>query len=433
MEISQTALQEQKLLLTSQMRQSMEILHMSSLDLNEFIQQQSLDNPFIELQHANDIPSTRHAGGSEQDWWLNADLSSEATLESVLLEQVTYMKLSPDVLILCKWIIGNLDEKGYLLHSIDEISALKGASLRQVSEAVSVIQGLEPYGVGASTLAECLLLQLQHQEQEQEDDQLVMSLVRDDLLSIAEGRLRQLAEKYGTEVANIKAAIVKISSLNPKPGALYVREKPQYILPDLQLIEVAGKYELSLESGGLPAITINDSYMSLMEQKASKDVHRYLKKNWQAAKELMDSIERRKATLLKTAGAIFELQAEFCKKGSSSIRPMSMKQIAETLQVHESTISRTVNHKYIRTPWGLFELKHFFSSSIKHADGTTVSAIYIKERVRECILTEEEASPLSDQQIALQLNSEGILISRRTVTKYREQMNLQSSTRRKNK
>ncbi|MFC5653445.1 RNA polymerase factor sigma-54 [Paenibacillus solisilvae] len=430
MEIALAALQESKLQLTPQMRQSMEILHMSALDLNEYMKQQAMENPFIELQPVKEIPAIRFASSSKQDWWLNVSLPGEATLESVLLEQITYMKLDPAVLVLCKWIIGNLDEKGYLFYSKEEISSLNGASLKQVSEAVDVIQGLEPHGVGASTLAECLLLQLR---QRQEVNSLIFNLVQHDLLSIAEGKHRQLAEKYETELSEIKTAIEKISSLNPRPGALYSWEKPQYILPDLQLKQAAGEYEVSLDNRFLPAISLNRSYLSLMEQHASKDIHRYLKNNWQAAQDLSDSIERRKATLLKVATVIFEVQAEFCRNGSSHIRPMTMKQIAEALHVHESTVSRAVSQKYIRTPWGLFELKHFFSSSIKHADGTTVSAIYMKERIREYISAEQPATPLSDQQIAALLTSEGLLISRRTVTKYREQLNLKSSARRKNR
>ncbi|WP_424768492.1 RNA polymerase factor sigma-54 [Paenibacillus sp. sgz302251] len=427
MEISLTALQEQKLLLTPQMRQSMEVLQMSALDLSELIKQQSMDNPFIELQPAKDF-SGHQARSSGQDWWLNVDHPSEPALESVLVEQLTYMKLDRTVLALCKWIIGNLDEKGYLLYDKDEISALTGASIKQASEAVGVIQGLEPYGVGASTLAECLILQLRHQ---QDSDPLVINLVQHDLLQIAEGKLRLLAEKYETEAAEINAAIEKIKSLNPKPGALYGREKPQYIMPDLQLVHMEGKCKVFLINSFLPEITLSSSYLSIMKQDASKDIQRYLKKNWHAAKGLIDSIERRKATLLKVSGVIFELQPEFCEKGSVHIRPMTMKQIAEVLHVHESTVSRTISHKYIRTPWGLFELKHFFSSSIKHADGSMISSIYMKDRIREYISAEKEASPLSDQQIASLLQSEGLLISRRTVTKYREQMNLPSSIRRK--
>lgn len=432
MEIALTVLQEPKMQLTSQMRQSMEILYMSTLDLNEFIKQQAMDNPFIELQPAKEIPAISRASSSSstQDWWLNVSLPSEPSLESVLLEQIAYMKLDPTILALCKWIIGNLDEKGYLLYSIEEISSLKGASLKQVSEAVDIIQRLEPHGVGASTLAECLILQLRHR---QERDSLVFQLVQHDLLSIAKRKHRELAEKYKTELSEIIAAIEKISSLNPRPGTLYSKEKPQYILPDLSLNRAAGKYEVFLESGLLPAITLNDSYLSLMEQNASKDIRRYLKKNWQAAQELAGSIERRKATLLQVAGVIVELQAEFCKRGTSHIRPMTMKQIAEALHIHESTVSRAVNHKYIRTPWGLFELKHFFTSSIKHADGTMVSAIYMKERIRQYISAEQPAAPLSDQQIASLLKSEGFLVSRRTVTKYRERLSLQASTKRKNR
>jgi RNA polymerase sigma-54 factor len=430
MEISLAAIQQQqqKLQLTPQMRQSMEILQMSSLDLNEFLKQQALDNPFIELQPAKEVSFNRHIGSTNPDWWLNVEHSSETTLESVLLEQLAYLKLDRTTMALCKWIIGNLDDKGYLLYSKEEIASLKGTSITQVSDAVGIIQSFEPHGVGASTLAECLILQLQ---QQQESESLVINLVLHDLPNIAQGKLRQLAEKYETELSDIKASIAKISLLDPRPGALYGREKPQYIIPDLHLRQWEGKYEVYLDQSFLPHITINPSYLSIMEQNASKDVQRYLKKNWKAARELTSSIERRKVTLLKTAAVIFELQAEFCRKGVSHIRPMTMKQVADALHMHESTVSRAIHHKYIRTAWGLHELKYFFASSIKHADGTMVSAIYMKERIREHIAAEKTDSPLSDQQIASLLASEGLLISRRTVTKYREQMNVRSSTGRK--
>ncbi|OBZ10243.1 RNA polymerase factor sigma-54 [Bacillus sp. FJAT-26390] len=428
MEISLAAQQQQKLQLTPQMRQSMEILHMSALELNEYIKQQAVDNPFIELQPAKETPLSHYAGGAQPDWWQNVDLSGDATLESVLLEQLACMKLDRTALSLCSWIIGNLDDKGYLLHSKEELSAMKGIPLAQVCDAVSLIQSLEPYGVGASTLAECLVLQLR---QQQESSLLVYSLVQHDLVSIGQGKLKQLADKYETELADIKAAITVISTLNPKPGALYSREKPQYIMPDLALRQLEGKYEVILERSSLPTITLNHSYLSMLEQNPSKDVHRYLTGHWQAAKGLTDSIERRKATLLRTAGVMFEMQAEFCRNGILHIRPMTMKQVAEALRIHESTVSRAISHKYIRTPWGLYELKYFFASSIHHADGSMVSAIYMKERIRALIAAEKRESPLSDQRIVALLAGEGLLISRRTVTKYREQMNIMSSAWRK--
>ncbi|MBP1963862.1 RNA polymerase factor sigma-54 [Paenibacillus aceris] len=428
MEMSLTAQQDQKMLLTPHMRQSMEILQMSSLDLHEWVKQQMNDNPFIELRRTKERPAIRQTCGTKQEWWLNADHTRGETLETVLLEQLACMTLDSFERALCKWMIGNLDERGYLLYSKNEISALRGVSIRQVGKAVTVLQSLEPHGVGAATLAECLLLQL---HQQKEVNALVISLVQQDLPSIAEGKLHQLAEKYGTDLSVIKAALAQIRALNPKPGASYSREQPQYVMPDLRLKLVEGKCEVSLENNSLPDITLNAFYLQLMEQKAAKDVHRFLKLNWQAANGLMDSIERRKMTLLKTATLIFELQADFCLKGNAYIRPMTMKQVADTLQVHESTVSRTVSHKFIQTPWGMFELKHFFSSAIKHADGTSVSAFYMKERIREAIMTEHRASPFSDQQLAELLILEGLLISRRTVTKYREQMGLPPAVKRK--
>jgi RNA polymerase sigma-54 factor len=425
MEISLTALQAHKMLLTPHMRQSVEILHMSSLDLQELVKRQASENPFIELKYTKE---SRRLSASNNDWWLNADHSASVTLESVLLEQIACLHLDNTLKILCKWIIGNLDAKGYLLYTKEEISAIQGSSLEHVSQAIQIIQSVEPYGVGASNLAECLLLQLR---QMNAIEPFTLSLVQEDLHDIAKGKLEQLAVKYRTELSRIQAAIEQIKSLNPKPGAMYSREQPQYVTPDLKLKLVEGRYTVFLENAALPGITLSDSYLRLMEQKASQDAYRFLKQQWQAARGLMDSIERRKATLLQTACLMFELQADFCAKGTASIRPMTMKQVADALQVHESTVSRTVSWKYIQTPWGMFELKYFFSSSMKQADGTSVSSFYMKEEIRLAIAGENRDRPFSDQQLTELLNSKGLNISRRTVAKYREQMHLAPAAKRR--
>ncbi|MEC0269931.1 RNA polymerase factor sigma-54 [Paenibacillus anseongense] len=426
MEISLTTLQDQRMLLTPHMRQSMEILHMSSSDLHELVKQQANENPFIELKYRH--PANRPISGSNNDWRLNVDHNATPTLESVLLEQIACMNLESVLKVLCKWIIGNLDAKGYLPYTRDEISAIQGSSLELVRQAIQIIQSLEPYGVGASTLAECLLLQLQ---QMKGIDPLVVDLIQQDLPEIAAGKLHQLAVKYGTELPRIQAAIEQIKALNPKPGAMYSREQPQYVVPDLKLKLVEGKYTVFLENAAIPGITLSDSYFRLMEQKASQESYRFLKQQWQAAKGLMDSIERRKATLLQTASLMFEFQADFCAKGTAHIGAMTMKQVAEALQVHESTVSRTVSRKYVQTPWGIFELKYFFSSSIKLADGTSVSSFYIKEKLREAIAGENRDQPFSDQQLSELFISRGLVISRRTVAKYREQMNVPPALKRR--
>lgn len=428
MEISLTALQDYKMLLTPHMRQSMEILHMSSLDLHELVKQQANENPFIELTYRKESRASCGASSSNNDWWHNVDHSTSTTLESVLIEQIACMNLDSKLKILCKWIIGNLDAKGYLPYTRDEISTIQGSSLEHVSEAIRIIQSLEPYGVGASNLAECLLLQLQHM---QGIEPLVRSLIQQDLHDIAKGKLHQLAAKYGIELSCIQAAIEQIKALNPKPGAIYSREQPEYVIPDLRLKQVEGKYTVSLENAALPGITLSDSYLRLMEQKVSQDAYRFLKQQWHAAKGLMDNIERRKVTLLQTACLMFELQADFCAKGTAHIGPMTMKQVATVLQVHESTVSRTVSRKYIQTPWGMFELKYFFSSSIKQADGASVSSFFMKEKIREAIAEENRDHPFSDQQLAELLISNGLIISRRTVAKYRDQMHLPPAAKRR--
>jgi RNA polymerase sigma-54 factor len=430
-EIALAVTQQQRLLLTPQLRQSMEILQMSSFDLNQYVLEQAADNPVIDfhMDKRKTKLSSRIANSRSSDWWLNDHHSPERTLEEVILEQIHYLLLDKMTLDLCKLIIGSLDERGYFLkQQQDWVAAYTRVSSEQVRTAIQVIQSLEPAGLAASSLEECLLIQLDHQN---EDNPLLRNLITHDLPDIAKGKIQQLSKKYTVETSDIQKAIDLITKLNPKPGSMYSKEKPQYVIPDLILRQQDGQFELVIEEAAFPVLTLNVEYTNMMKQSESKEVSRYLKDRYQAATELMLSVEKRKTTLLRVASIIFEKQSEFGTRGPAYIQPLSMKQIADALQVHESTVSRTVNHKYVMTPWGLFELRHFFSSSIKQSEGDAVSAIHTKERIREIILHENKNAPLSDQKLAEILQGEGILISRRTVTKYREQLTILSTVQRK--
>jgi RNA polymerase sigma-54 factor len=439
MELTLSAIQSQKLLITPQFKQSMEILQMSSIDLKAFILEQTADNPFVELNSDHHNVRTRKITGSaksaESDWWLNRSYDSEISLEMMLLEQLNFLQLDRVTYRLCTLVIGSLNENGHLIQQQEWIADSTGVTLEQVEHAVHIIQSLEPSGVAASSLEECLLLQLDRLEDTNSHAPNSLSLARNlicnDLADIAAGKIQQLAKKYAIDTTSIHQSIDCITRLNPKPGALYSTEKPHYIIPDLQLTIKDGLMELAIKEASIPVISLNRFYINMMNKSDSKEVSDYLKKRWQSAEWFMQCIEQRKKTLLKVAGAIFDKQAEFCRNGHSFIQPLSMKQIADILQIHESTVSRTVSNKYVMTPWGLFKLKHFFASLIKHKEGVCVSALHMKQQIREAISNEDKMSPYSDQKITDLLQAGGFDISRRTVAKYREQMNILVAAQRK--
>jgi RNA polymerase sigma-54 factor len=432
MDLALSAVQTQKLSITPQLKQSMEILQMSSLDLNAFILEQTADNPFVELNSDQYKVRTRQTAGSaspaQSDWWLNRNYDSEVSLEMTLLEQLKFLQLDRLTCHLCTLVIGSLDENGYLIQQKEWIADSTGVTLEQVDHAVRIIQSLEPIGVAATSLEECLLLQL---DRHANADSLSRDLIQNDLAYIAAGKIQQLAIKYGVDTACIQQVIDRIKWLNPKPGSLFSTEKPLYVIPDLHLTIKDGQVELAIKEASVPVISLNRFYIDMMKKNDTKEVSDYLKKRWQAADWFMQCIEQRKKTLLKVAGVIFDKQTDFCRNGPACIQPLSMKQIADVLQIHESTVSRTVSNKYVMTPWGLFKLKHFFTSSIKQQEGECVSALQIKEQIREAISSENKHCPLSDQKITELLQAAGFGISRRTVAKYREQMKILPTAQRK--
>ncbi|BBH20078.1 RNA polymerase sigma-54 factor [Paenibacillus baekrokdamisoli] len=433
MELQLNSALVQKLTLTPQLRQSVEILQMSSFDLTTYMQERALENPFIEISGDSFAPiqvgSSRGTASIDQGRMLQHHSSEELTLETVLLEQLNELQLDKTVYRLCKLIIGSLDERGYLAKEMGWMAEQMATSMETVRMATGIIQLMEPYGVAAASLEECLLIQM---ERLGEKDSLVLELVKHELNHIAQGRLLQLASKYSVSLTEIQTAVDKISMLNPNPGAAYQQEKIHYIKPDLLLkCQPDGSYELGILEASTPTVTISSIYMDMMKCQHDKNTAQYLRNNWKAAKWLLQSISQRKSTLLQVGQAIFAYQTDFCMSGTSQMRPMSLKHIAQKVQLHESTICRAVNGKYVRTPWGLFELKHFFTSAIRHTDGEDVSALRVKDSIRHLIKEEDKAAPLSDQKITDLLRRDGILIARRTVTKYREQLHLYTAAERK--
>lgn len=434
MDIALSVNPRNQIALSTSMRQSMEILQLSSIDLYDYIQERSADNPLIEIVPGH---SPRRESGSgrtrtsnaSNDWWLNVNQPCYPSIEEVIGEQLRCLNLTSVEKQLCAFITGCLDDRGYLTQSAEWIADYKNVPLELVGKALHIIQSLEPAGLAAASLEECLLLQLPSSERE---NTLIGSLIRHELRQIASGKIKPLARKYDVDPPVIQEAIDWITSLNPKPGALFGQDKPQYLIPDLSLRKANGTFEIYLEDDHLPSISMNPQYSKLlMEKRQPREVSLFLRKKRQEARWMIQSLDFRKSMLLKICAAIFDKQREFCERGPSAIQPLSMRMIAEELGIHDSTVSRAVNHKYMMTPWGLFELKHFFSASLKQADGETVSALTAKERIKEIVRTEDKNAPLSDIKISEKLQQEGILISRRTVTKYREQLHIGSTAQRK--
>ncbi|WP_040741064.1 RNA polymerase factor sigma-54 [Paenibacillus ginsengihumi] len=432
MELRLSMHQQQRLQLTQGIRQSIDILQMSSLELREYVQEQTADNPLIEwiVGEPRFQSGSRKSGTSEydSDWWLNVHAETEKSLEEALIDQLKYLNLDKQTYAYCLILIRSLNEQGYLDGTLEALAGHMGVPLPELQRALRIIQGMDPPGVGATSLEECLLLQLDASDSR---NTLARELVAHDLRDIARRRFTALAKKYAVDTAFIQEAADRIARLNPKPGLLYGKGKPEYLTPDIVLRNIGGRFEVVVEDGAVPAISWNLVYLNMIKQTDCKETVSYLRQKWSAAKWLSKCIEQRKATLYLVAKAIFDIQQPFCEHGPACMKPMSLKDIAARLNMHESTVSRAVRGKYALTPWGTYELKHFFSASIPQSGAEAASALQLKEQIRDMIGQEDKTNPLSDQKIAELLQAKGYMISRRTVAKYREAMKIGSSAQRK--
>ncbi|WP_248923938.1 RNA polymerase factor sigma-54 [Paenibacillus hamazuiensis] len=432
MELRMLAAQQMRLQLTQKLRQSIDILQMSSLELMEYVKEQTADNPLIESISGEPRVRTggrkKSAAEHDSDWWLNVHADTEKSLEEALLEQLKWQNLDKQTYLYCLMLIRSLNDNGYLDGTPEELAGHIGAPLQELRRALRIVQSMEPSGVGATSLEECLLLQLAENDPQ---NALARALVARDLQNVANKKFALLAKKYAVDTAAIQKAVDRIGRLNPKPGLAYGKGKPEYVVPDVVIQNVEGRFEVVLDDRAAPALSWNLFYLNMIKQTDCKETSSYLRQKWTAAKWLSKCIEQRKATLHHVAKAMFDIQRDFCEHGPASIKPMSLKDIAGVLNVHESTVSRAVRGKYALTPWGTYELRHFFSASIPQCGDEAASALQIKEQIRDIVAKEDKTNPLSDQNIAELLQEKGCMISRRTVAKYRESMNIGSSAKRK--
>ncbi|HOC43745.1 MAG TPA: RNA polymerase factor sigma-54 [Thermoanaerobaculales bacterium] len=365
-------------------------------------------------------------------------VSAAPGLADHLLWQLRLVDCPQELVEACEFIIGNLDEDGFLGATDEEIQRATGLGDERIGEALAIVRALDPTGVGARSLQECLMLQVDAlaEAASEEAELALLARVRVVLAEHWEELLHQRWEKIAAatscQVADIRPVLDVIQRLEPKPGRGYSKDRSQYIEPDVYVREKDGEYTITLNDDGLPKLRINSAYARMLDGGvADAQVSDYLREKMRNAVWLMKSIDQRQRTIYKVARSIVSFQREFLEHGIEHLRPMVLRQVAEDIGMHESTISRVVSNKYMYTPRGLFAMKFFFHSGVDSAQGENVSSLVVKERIRKLIDAEDPARPLSDSRIMKLLQREGIRLARRTVAKYREEMFLPSSDKRR--
>lgn len=373
----------------------------------------------------NDDMDTRGSYGQEFD--PSAEFLERVPVASISLDDHLAAQLRLAVsderqLEVGEYLIGSIDERGFLASPVSEIAAEIPATEDEVLAMLAIIHTFEPAGVGARDLPECLLLQLAARD---ELDTLQARIIRERFHDLSERRYPDIAKAFKVDVVEVQAAADAIARLNPRPGAEYSNEAPKYVTPDLVVERVGEKFVVQVNDRNLPRLRINATYESVLRT-ADKDstTRKYVNERLNSAKWLIDTIEHRRRTIVRVMECIVDIQQEFFEKGIVALRPLTLQQVAQVVEVHESTVSRVTKGKYAQTPRGVFELKFFFSGGITTDDGEDISSKAVKQEVARLVAEEDPSSPLSDQQIADRLKALGMEIARRTVAKYRDQLRI---------
>lgn len=433
--------QTQKLALTPQMEQSLSVLQMGTEELNQCIEEEVLSNPMLDYAKEPEKKEVRRSQGegigyysrrktedTDYQSYLNAiadEKSEDTELAEYLRMQLYTKKISPRRQKIGEYLNECLEESGYLKMDMDELAKGIGLSKEELEREIRFMQTLEPCGVFARDLKECLLLQVQGEKQMQRQARLLIEKYLDE---IAQNKIPQISKQTGLTTAEITKTIRYIKEeLEPVPGRGYgCANRNEYIYPDITVKEDEKGYRIILNKEKVHTLELNREYLPMLGQVHSSEENKYLKEQYQKAKILLRNIGKREETLAAVAEAIVDWQREFFEKGKASLKPMNLLDIAQELDVHESTVSRAVRDKYLECRWGIFELKYFFSN--KTSDGNNCNVLTC---IQEIIRSENKQKPLSDAKIAEQLEKKGIRISRRTVTKYREQMQIPNTQMRK--
>ena len=449
--------------LAPQLQQSLQILQAATLELKNIVQQELQTNPVLEedpsLQETEDRSSDEadfqeefeklakldeewrdymaqnvsYSARSQEDeerrqFFLDS-LANQETLQQHLLDQLNTADIDPKKRKAAELLIGNIDDIGFLSAPLDEIANLSGTPIEDLQQALELVQTFHPVGVGARDLKDCLLIQLRRLGKAQSLEYQILDQYLDDL-----GRKRypDIARRLGVTVDQVQKAANFIATLDPKPGQIFSPEPNSYVLPDVVVEKVGDEYVVSLTGDQIPHLRINKTYRDLMTQSRNGgEVRDYIREKIRSGKFLIKSIHQRQQTILNIAIEIVKRQRDFLDNGTAFLKPMTMVQIADAVGVHETTVSRAISGKYIATPQGVVEMKFFFTPGYQTNDGVALSNTSVKETIADLVRNEDNRMPLSDKEIVEILSERGIPIARRTVAKYRAELNILPSNLRK--
>ena len=457
----------QKLILTPSLQQAIKLLPMTTVELGELLTQEVVENPMLEEVTAEDLepPEAAKADAAAdkdgRDAWDDADyeyffgdylddgyrphtpqevrelppientLSTPGALADHLMWQLSLQPGDDDPLArdIGSAIIGNLDDDGYLVASVDEIAAMGEWEAADVERILRLVQGFDPIGVAARGLQECLLLQLAHLGL---GDSVTEIIVRGHLTLLQNQQGQEIARRLGLTIDELKHHVGVIRQLDPRPGSRYNPAASQHVIPDVYVVKIEDRFVAMLNEDGMPQLRISPVYRRLLDKNNdNRETRAYVKEKFRSALWLIKSVDQRQKTIHKVATSIISFQREFLDRGIDFLRPLVLREVADDIGMHESTVSRVVNNKYMHTPQGVLEMKYFFHSGISSAYGASVSSVAIKQRIRKIIEAEDSRKPLSDARIVRLLQDDGLILARRTIAKYREEMKIPTSSRRR--
>jgi RNA polymerase sigma-54 factor len=482
--LSQSTQLKQELKINPRLYQAMDLLYMPLLDLQQHLKQELLNNPFLDMvepeedeeeteeeaTEAEAAPAEEKVANDEIDWeeilldgfdaggrreeheereYYEPVTVDTRDLSDHLLDQMTLLDLTPRQQLLADEFIGNINEDGYLAVSLEDLlngvndMVLRAAeeaerdtedlpvyTMTEVEEMLRIIQGLDPPGVGARDLRECLMLQLREAGLEQS---VPYRLVRDCFDELINHRWSEISKRFGISPADVQKAADEIKKLDPKPGLMYSDASDNYIIPDLIVEKIDGKYHVFLNDANLPRLKLSRAYQEIArdKKKFEGENKEFISSKLNSANWMIQAIEQRRQTMLKVMNYIVDRQRDFFERGVQYLKPLTLREVAEVINMHESTVSRVTNEKFVQTPRGVLPLKFFFSSGLSTTAGEDVSARGIKAQIEKLVSEEDPKHPLTDQAIVNILKESGVQIARRTVAKYRDQLGVLSARMRK--
>ena len=469
--------QTQQLVLAPQMRQSLKILQVAALDLRATVQEELQSNPTLEELPMDDVSLEKEARNGDdnatpaddpreeldfskdfqvlekigQDWRDHLSdaggvrqtsseederrqhffdsLTTETSLQEHLMGQAEQADCPPPVLEALRFLVGSLDDRGYLTSTLSDLALLANLPLATMQEAAKLLKTFEPAGIGAESLGDCLLIQLAQKGREKS---VAARIIRDHFELLVRRRIPDLARKTGLAPDVIQEAIEEIGTLDPAPGRRFADDANRVVVPDVTVEDDNGEWKIILNHDYIPRLRLSNTYKELIAKgKLSKQESDYLREKLRSGKFIINAIEQRQRTIERITREIIKHQGEFFAEGVARLKPLTMTQIADIIGVHETTVSRALANKYIKTPHGVFEMKFFFTSGYQSQAGEAVANTSVKEMIADIIAGEDPGKPLSDQEIVGLLGGKGLKIARRTVAKYREELGLLPSNLRR--